>query len=109
MNKLISKDGRSGEIPRLVSRLRKTGAKVIYVGYLRSPGVGSPIEHCRDEGNELEARIARLAKLDRGITFLSLQDLVPHGDRSYHGMDMIHPSIKGSATIGRMVADIIRQ
>ncbi len=109
MDKLISKDGRRGAIPGLVSRLRKTGAHVIYVGYLRSPGVSSPIEHCRDDGNELERRIARLAKLDRGITFLSLANLVPHGDRSYHAIDMIHPSIKGSATIGRMLAEIIRK
>ena len=108
MNKLISRDGRRGQIPGLVSRLRQSGARVIYVGYLRSPGVGSPIESCRDEGDELEARIARLAALDRGIYFLSLRDLVPHGDRSYHGADMVHPSLKASREIGRMLADIIR-
>ena len=107
MNKLISSDGRRGEIPELVSRLRQSGARVIYVGYLRSPGVASPIERCRDEGDELEGRISRLAALDRGIYFLSLAGLVPYGDRSYHGADMIHPSRKASAEIGRMVADII--
>ena len=109
INKLISKDGRKGKIPGLVSRMRKSGAHVIYLGYLRSPGVGSPIEHCRDEGNELEARIARLAELDSGITFVSLADLVPSGDRSFHGFDMIHPSIKGSARIGQLIANVIRQ
>ncbi len=109
INKLISKDGRRGEIPRLLSRIRQDGAHVIYIGYLRTPGVTSPIEHCSDEGNELESRIARLAQLDRGITFLSLAQLVPSGDRSYHTIDMIHPSLKASAEIGRMVADIIRR
>lgn len=108
INKLISTDGMRGEIPKLVSRLRRSGARVIYVGYLRSPGVGSPIESCRDEGNELEGRIARLAARDAGVYFLSLDGLVPYGDRSYHGVDMIHPSLKASAEIGQMVAEIIR-
>ncbi|KIC21192.1 SGNH/GDSL hydrolase family protein [Leisingera sp. ANG-Vp] len=107
MDKLISADGRKGAIPGMLSDLRATGAKVIYVGYLRSPGVGSLIEHCRDEGNELETRIERLAALDEGIHFLSLKDMVPFGDRSYHALDMIHPSVKASTEIGRKVAGII--
>lgn len=108
MGRLISPNGRGGEIAKTVMNLRKTGAKVIYVGYLRSPGRGSIIEHCRDDGNELEARVARLADQVEGVHFLSLADLVPYGDRSYHSADMIHPSVKGSAAIGHAVAEIIR-
>jgi len=108
MGKMISEDGKSGTIPGLVNRLRKSGAKVLYVGYLRSPGAGSPIESCRDEGDDLDRRLTRLAELDEGIFFLPLSDLVPYGDRSYHGIDMIHPSLKASAEIGAMVADVIR-
>ncbi|CUI00423.1 SGNH/GDSL hydrolase family protein [Leisingera aquaemixtae] len=108
MDKLITADGRGGAIAAMLSELRATGAKVIYVGYLRSPGVGSLIEHCRDEGNALEARITRLAAQDEGIFFVSNKDMVPHGDRSYHAPDMIHPSIKASGEIGRKVAEIIR-
>lgn len=107
MNRLISEDGRSGVIPGLVSQARQGGAKVLYVGYLRSPGVGSPIENCKDEGQELESRVQTLSQLDAGIEFLSLADLVPHGDRSYHAIDMIHPSVKASAEIGKRIADII--
>lgn len=107
MNKLIDQSGSKGTIPKLVSKIRKTGARVVYVGYLRSPGVGSPIEHCRDEGDELERRLGLLAAKDDGMEFLSLADLVPSGDRSYHAIDMIHPSLKASAEIGRMVARII--
>ncbi|WP_333869431.1 MULTISPECIES: SGNH/GDSL hydrolase family protein [Leisingera] len=84
MDKLISSDGQSGAIPGMLAELRATGAKVVYVGYLRSPGVGSLIEHCRDEGNALEARITRLAAQDEGIFFVSNKDMVAHGDRSYH-------------------------
>ena len=108
MGKLISENGTSGKIPKLVGRLRATGARVIYVGYLRSPGMGSPIENCKDEGDALEARIAAMAARDPGVFFLSLADLVPYGDRSYHGVDMIHPSMKASRIIGRMIAELIR-
>lgn len=109
MNRLISKDGRRGEIARMVDSLRRTGAQIVYVGYLRSPGLSSPIEHCKDEGDELEARIAKLADILPGVHFVSLADLVPHGDRSYHGLDMIHPSKKASREIGERVAKVIRQ
>ncbi len=109
INKLISADGKRGEIPKLVSKVRQSGARVVYVGYLRSPGAWSPIENCRDEGDELDARIAKLAKLDRGMWFVSLADLVPAGDRSFHAADMIHPSHKGSASAAHRIARIIKQ
>jgi len=109
LNRLIASDGESGKIPTLISDLRETGARVIFVGYLRSPGVGSLIEHCKDEGDELERRINNFANQDEGVYFLSLKDLVPDGDRSFHTVDMIHPSVRGSAAIGARVAQIIRQ
>ena len=108
MHRMISPDGRRGKIPGLLSQLRQNGARVIYVGYLRSPGVGSLIDHCRADGNELERRLAKLAQLDKGLFFLSLADLVPHGDRSYHTIDMIHPSTKATAEIGARIAKIIK-
>jgi lysophospholipase L1-like esterase len=107
MNKLISKDGKRGEIPKLVAKLRATKARVVYVGYLRSPGAWSPIENCRDDGDELDARLAKLAKRDKGLWFVSLADLVPRGDKSFHSQDMVHPSPKGSAAAAKRVAKII--
>lgn len=109
INRLISKSGASGGIPSLVARLRSTGARIVYVGYLRSPGFNSPIEHCKDEGDELESRISAMADRDDGIYFLSLRELVPYGDLSYHAMDRIHPSLKASRAIGQLAADIIRR
>lgn len=108
LNRLVSDDGKKGAIPKLVSKLRNKGAKVIYVGYLRTPGRGSPIEHCKDEGDTLENRITVMADQDEGVYFLSLKELVPYGDLSYHASDRIHPSIKASKAIGEMVAGIIR-
>ena len=109
LNRLISPDGTKGYISTAVSRARNTGAKVIYVGYLRSPGLGSPIEHCKKVGNALEARIGVMAKQDAGVNFVSLADIVPYGDRSFYGVDMIHPSKKGSLAVAGRIADAIRE
>jgi lysophospholipase L1-like esterase len=108
MTRMITPDGSDGSIPQLVSRIRETGARVIYVGYLRSPGVNSAIEHCRDEGDEFDKRLERMAARDDGVYFVSLADLVPYGDRSYHWVDMIHPSTKASRAIAERIAAIIR-
>ncbi|MBT0959312.1 SGNH/GDSL hydrolase family protein [Alphaproteobacteria bacterium KMM 3653] len=108
VEKLISEDGKSGAIPQMLARLRGTGAKVVYVGYLRSPGVPSPIDSCREVGDLLEGRIAAAAQADAGLYFVSLADLVPEGDRSFHGLDMIHPSAKASAAIAGRIARVIR-
>ncbi|WP_299348613.1 SGNH/GDSL hydrolase family protein [uncultured Shimia sp.] len=109
IERMVSEDGRKGAVPDLIRKLRKTGARVVYVGYLRSPGVGSPIDDCREAGDEFEARINAMSKLDKGLFFVSIADLVPHGDRSYHGIDMIHPSVKASREIGKRVAQTIRK
>lgn len=108
LDRLISATGKSGAIPDAVRRARADGAKVLFVGYLRSPGVPSAIDHCATYGTVLEARLNKMAQHDAGITYLSLVDLVPHGDRSFHAPDMIHPSHKGSAAIAARIAAIIR-
>lgn len=108
MTRMISANGQDGSVPDMVANIRKTGARVIYVGYLRSPGVGSMIEHCRDDGDEFERRLSMMAQSDTGVHFVSLADLVPHGDRSYHSFDMIHPSPKATRKIGERIAAIIR-
>lgn len=108
MDRLISSNGRKGAIPSTVARARRDGAKVIYVGYLRSPGRWSPIEGCKSLGDKLEARIKKLADIDWGVTFVSLTDMVPYGDSSFHANDMIHPSPKGSAAAAQRVLSAMR-
>ncbi|MFC4668760.1 SGNH/GDSL hydrolase family protein [Seohaeicola nanhaiensis] len=107
MDKLVARDGRSGDIVNMVSMIRATGARVVYLGYLRSPGFGSPIEHCHDEGDELDRRLQKMAAADPGVFFVPLSDLVPSGNKSFHDFDHIHPSVKGSTAIGARVAAVI--
>lgn len=55
ISRLISEDGKRGRIPGFVSRMRQTGAQVIFVGYLRTPGVTSPAEGCTDKATRWTA------------------------------------------------------
>ena len=109
MNKMLTADAKQGDIVSLIARIRQTGARVVYLGYLRSPDMDSPIESCKDEGDAFEARLVELAKRDKGVFFHSIADLVPSGDRSFHGLDMIHPSRKASKIIGQQVAALIKR
>ncbi|SEL14244.1 SGNH/GDSL hydrolase family protein [Pacificibacter marinus] len=109
MTRMVDPSGQSGEIPKLISTIRKTGARVIYIGYLRSPGVDSIIDACLPYGNAFEARLAIMAAKDKGVFFVSVADMVATGDRSMHGVDMIHPSIKASNLIGQRVAKVIQK
>ena len=109
LDRLVSKDGLRGAIPSFIANIRKTGAKVIYVGYLRNPGVQSPIKACKPAGDELDRRLTRMARGDAGITFLPMSDLVPSGDRTFHQSDLIHPSVKGSRGIGARIAHVIKK
>lgn len=109
LDRLVSADGRKGAIPSFMAKIRKSGAKVVYVGYLRNPGVQTPIKSCGPAGNELDRRLALMSGFDAGVTFLPMSDLVPFGDRSFHGVDLIHPSVKGSRGIGQRIAALIAQ
>lgn len=109
LNKMISPNGKRGDIPTLVTRIRATGARVLYLGYLRSPGINSATDACAEDGTTLETRLRAMAATDPGVMFLSMADLVPEGDASFHALDMVHPSIKGSKAIAERAAAVIRK
>lgn len=107
LNQLISISGKGGAIPKLLAQAHNNGSKVLFVGYMRSPGIDTPIEHLKDEGDALEARLATLARKVPNVHFLPLTDMIPHGDLSYLAMDRIHPSPKASKEIARRIAKVI--
>lgn len=109
IDKLIAPNADAGKIPRLVARIRGNGAQVIFVGYLHSPSVFSIIDHCKDENIEFERRLSLLAERDSGFRFLRLSNIVPDGDRSFHWIDMVHPSTKATSVIGERLAGIIKE
>ncbi len=109
LDKLISADGKSGKLPALFSKIRQSGAKIIFVGYLHSPGTPSIIDHCKNEDTEYQARIQALADRTADLFYVRASGIVGQGDRSYHGADMIHPSRKGSKAIARLIVEVIRK
>lgn len=108
LDRLITRDGTRGAIPKLVASLRAGGARVAWAGYLRTPGVRSPIEDCNAIGDEFDRRLGAMAARDPGVIFVPMADLVPEGDLSFHGLDRVHPSAKGSRAIARRLAAAIR-
>jgi len=108
LDRLVTPDGKHGAIPAFVANLRASGARVLYVGYLRNPGMATPIKACGPAGNEMDRRLAIMASLDKGVDFLPISDLVPYGDTSYHQLDRIHPSPKGSRAIAARIAKHIK-
>ncbi|MFC3614731.1 SGNH/GDSL hydrolase family protein [Lutimaribacter marinistellae] len=109
LDRMISADGTTGQIPDLVRKIHADGAQVLYFGYLRSPNLLTPIEHCKDDGDELERRIARMAGQEEGIVFATMGHIVPPGGIRYFSPDLIHPSRRGSRAIGERLAKIIRE
>lgn len=107
LDRLITRDGARGAIPKLVASLRAGGARVAWAGYLRTPGVTSPIEDCNAIGDEFDRRLAAMAARDAGVIFVPMADLVPMGDKSFHGLDRVHPSAKGSRAIAHRLAGAI--
>ena len=107
INEMVSENARDGKIPDFLKTIRDNGSKILYIGYLRSPGLLTPIEHCKNEGDLFEARLAKFADSEENIYFASMQNLVPRGDASYFSLDRIHPSRKTSKMIGEFAADFI--
>ncbi|RUS60980.1 SGNH/GDSL hydrolase family protein [Pseudorhodobacter sp. E13] len=109
LDRLITPDGRHGAIPAFVANIRASGARVLYVGYLRNPGMATPIKSCGPAGNELDRRLTKMADLNSGVDFIAMADLVPFKDPSYHQLDRIHPSPKGSRAIAKRIVERIKQ
>ncbi len=105
---LIGADARSGSIPAFIQKIRgATGAKVVWMGYYAGNGQGS-FKGCRDDLVELEARLARFATSQAGVSFVDSEDVIDRNDRSLFAGDNTHPSAKGSALIGATLAQYIK-
>ncbi|MCX8227900.1 MAG: SGNH/GDSL hydrolase family protein [Sulfitobacter sp.] len=106
--KLIGPDAMSGAIPAFLSRLRASGAQVLWMGYYKGNGKGS-FEGCRDDLVLLERRIARFAANTQGVTFLDSEAVINPADPTQFASDNTHPSPKGSALIGAYLANAISE
>ena len=62
LNQLISADGKTGEFPKLVSRISAKGPKVMITGYHRVRQMNAPLRACGNDLDVLDRRIAKMAK-----------------------------------------------
>jgi lysophospholipase L1-like esterase len=103
---LIGPDTMTGSIPGFLTKLRASGAQVLWMGYYKGNGKGS-FEGCRDDLVLLERRIARFAARMEGITFLDSESVIDPTDPTVFAGDNTHPSPKGSALIGAYLSKAI--
>ncbi|NEX47913.1 SGNH/GDSL hydrolase family protein [Pseudotabrizicola algicola] len=103
IDRLISKDGRTGVIPDLISAARGRGARVLWAGYYAAPQSRS-FRGCRPGLVELERRIALHAQMMDGVFFVDSEDVFDASNTSLFAADNTHPSVEGSAVIGRYLA-----
>ena len=106
IDSLISKDGRTGDIPRLIAVARSQGAQVVWMGYYQTP-IGSLFSGCRPALVELDRRIALHAERERGVYFVDAEDVIPANRPDLLASDRTHPSPTGSAVIGKVLARVI--
>jgi lysophospholipase L1-like esterase len=103
IDRLISMDGTTGAIPDLIARARAKGAQVLWVGYYRAPESRS-FRGCRPGLVELERRIAVHVRTAKGVFFVDSEDALDPGNPALLAADRTHPSVEGSAVIGRFLA-----
>jgi hypothetical protein len=106
---LAAPGGAGGSIPAFMSRLRaQTGAQVLWMGYYKGNGRGS-FEGCRPSLVELERRIAAFAATREGIYFIDSEAVIDPSNPGHFAPDNNHPSVTGSALIGRQLARFIAE
>jgi acyl-CoA thioesterase I len=105
---LISKDGRTGDIPRLIAAARAQGAQVLWMGYYQTPS-NSLFAGCRPALIELERRIAFHAASQSGVYFVDAEDVMTPNRLDLLAGDRTHPSASGSLLIGRYLSRVIAE
>jgi hypothetical protein len=103
---LISSDGKTGHIPAMIEKAQARGARVVWLGYYEAPETTS-FEGCRPGLIEIERRVEELARSKDGVFFLDAEDVFDPPVREHFDPDMTHPSINGSALIGKAIAKVI--
>ncbi len=105
----IVDEGLRGDLPALVARIRATGARVAYLGYYDASTAGTTgFTACQPAFDAINARMARLAARDPGLLFVDAGDVIDPTDRGLYADDLIHPSPRASAALGRALAAAMR-
>ncbi|MEO0677542.1 MAG: SGNH/GDSL hydrolase family protein [Pseudomonadota bacterium] len=105
---MVTADGMLGAFPDFLDEVSARGTRVLYVGYYENPVGGGPFSGCERVIDTLEARIEDLARRREDLFAIDASDVFDSSDLSLYDADRLHPSPKGSALLGRWIADALK-
>ena len=109
LDAIISADGTTGAFPTFVGQVAGRGTQVLVIGYYPISDQGGPFAHCRTELDELAARQSKMADLLPSVIFVDSGRVIGSGDTAAYSPDLVHPSPRGTALIGQLLASVIRR
>ena len=104
LDRLVSPDAQRGILPALARRATSQGARVVLLGYYDGNVTRNAFSGCQGELDELNRRMARIAASRRDVLFVDAGAVIDPADQSHWFIDHVHPSQKGSALIGDLIA-----
>lgn len=99
---LLTEDG-GGEFGEFLNDVVADGTEVFVQGYPDPPVGGNDFSGCVAD---LRALADRLDALE-GVTLVPVQQAIDPADISYYDADRVHPSVKGSSVMAKLLADAI--
>jgi len=101
---VLMTEGGGGELGQFLNDVTADGTLVFFLGYATPPVGGNEFSGCVPYFETLATRVAQIPS----VTYLSVDDVIDPMDISFYDEDRVHPSVKGSAAMARLLADVIR-
>lgn len=109
LDAIISADASAGALPDFARELAGAGTEVLIMGYYGLPaGAEFGFDRCGEELEVLSQRQSALADSSERIHFADTREVVDGTDESMFDGDLVHPSVAGSAVVGRFLAQYIQ-
>lgn len=104
LSRMVSADGRQGEVPAFLDVLRGRATRVVWMDYYPGSVRGGPFAGCTDELALYQARMKRAADLRPWVRFVDAGDVYDPRDLSLYSRDLVHPTPKGGARVATLLA-----
>lgn len=109
LDAIISADGSAGALPDFAGEVAASGTEVLIMGYYGLPdGAEFGFDRCGEELEALSLRQSALAASSDRIHFADAREVADGTDEAMYDSDLVHPSIEGSAAVGRFLAEFIQ-
>lgn len=109
LDAIVSADGSTGALPDFAREVADAGTEVLIMGYYGLPdGAEFGFDRCGEELEVLSQRQAALADSSDRIHFADAREVVDGTDEAMYDDDLVHPSVEGSAVVGRFLAEFIQ-